>query len=199
MQGAVLSILHCLLHYVDFNLSANAQQVNNDLLRVIAKYIEGVHWKEALKILKLAVTRSSSLVAPPPPAPPPSSSSSLTGGWTGSDSTTSSFSDSELFLKKELPGRTMEFTYDLSQTPIIGRRHAAGDSRPKDPFTAAAAVTEDAAKIAGNKEEKVGGASSPRRSVSLSSADSSSISCWKRPWLSQVIISSSSCSQILSL
>lgn len=40
MQGAVLSILHCLLHYVDFNLSANAQQVNSDLLRVIAKYIE---------------------------------------------------------------------------------------------------------------------------------------------------------------
>ena len=40
MQGAVLSILHCLLHYVDFNVSANAQQVNADLLRVIAKYIE---------------------------------------------------------------------------------------------------------------------------------------------------------------
>lgn len=40
MQGAVLNILHCLLHYVDFNLSANAQQVNTDLLRVIAKYIE---------------------------------------------------------------------------------------------------------------------------------------------------------------
>lgn len=40
MQGAVLSILHCLLHYVDFNLSSNAQQVNADLLRVIAKYIE---------------------------------------------------------------------------------------------------------------------------------------------------------------
>ena len=39
MQGAVLSILHCLLHYVDFNLS-NAQQVNSDLLRVIAKNIE---------------------------------------------------------------------------------------------------------------------------------------------------------------
>jgi hypothetical protein len=40
MQGAVLSILHCLLHYVDFNVSSNAQQVNADLLRVIAKYIE---------------------------------------------------------------------------------------------------------------------------------------------------------------
>ena len=44
MQGAVLSILHCLLHYVDFNLSANAQQVNVDLLRVIAKHIEVVEF-----------------------------------------------------------------------------------------------------------------------------------------------------------
>ncbi|XP_046454255.1 protein furry-like isoform X2 [Daphnia pulex] len=180
MQGAVLSILHCLLHYVDFNLSSNAQQVNADLLRVIAKYIEGAHWKEALKILKLAVTRSSSLVAPPSSASGPSS------GW-GSDSNASSFSDSELFVKKELPGRTMEFTYDLSQTPIIGRRHAgltAESYRPKDPFTSA---SEADTKVSASKEEKGtgNGASSPRRSVSLSSADSSSISGWKRPWLSQ--------------
>ena len=83
----------------------------------------------------------------------------------------------------------MEFTYDLSQTPIIGRRHAGPASesyRPKDPF---ASATESDTKIASNKEEKAtgNGASSPRRSVSLSSADSSSISGWKRPWLSQVI------------
>lgn len=80
----------------------------------------------------------------------------------------------------------MEFTFDLSQTPIIGRRQAganAGESpRPKDPFTAANEVD---VKVA-PKEEKSMGASSPRRSVSLSSADSSSISGWKRPWLSQV-------------
>jgi len=63
---------------------------------------QGVHWKEALKILKLAVTRSSTLVAPPS-----SSASGSTSGW-GSDSTASSFSESELFLKKELPG-----TWDL--------------------------------------------------------------------------------------
>lgn len=55
---------------------------------------QGTHWKEALKILKLAVTRSSSLVAPP---------SNAGSGWC-SDSTASSFSDSELFVKKELPG-----------------------------------------------------------------------------------------------
>lgn len=82
----------------------------------------------------------------------------------------------------------MEFTYDLSQTPIIGRRHHAAESRPKDPFTAAATAGAegDGGKASGSKEDKTGGASSPRRSVSLSSADSSTISCWKRPWLSQV-------------
>ena len=84
----------------------------------------------------------------------------------------------------------MEFTYDLSQTPIIGRRHAgpaAESARPKDPFTSA---TEADTKVAASKEEKAtgNGASSPRRSVSLSSADSSSISGWKRPWLSQVVL-----------
>lgn len=40
MQGAVLNILYCLLHYIDFNVSTNALQVNADLLRVIVKYIE---------------------------------------------------------------------------------------------------------------------------------------------------------------
>lgn len=38
-----MNILHCLLHYVDFNLSSNAQQVNSDLLRVIAKYIDVIN------------------------------------------------------------------------------------------------------------------------------------------------------------
>ena len=68
--------------------------------KFVSLLIKGAHWKEALKILKLAVTRSSSLVAPP-------SSSGSTSGW-GSDSAASSFSDSELFLKKELPGITIK-------------------------------------------------------------------------------------------
>jgi len=86
----------------------------------------------------------------------------------------------------------MEFTYDLSQTPIIGRRHTASsghEGRPKDPFINETDLNSKNPLSGGiNKEEKTtGGTSSPRRSVSLSSADSSSISCWKRPWLSQVL------------
>ena len=72
------------------------------------------HWKEALKILKLAVTRSSTLVAPP-------SSGGIPYHW----ETTSGapFQEADFYFKKELPGRTMEFTFDLSQTPVIARRH----------------------------------------------------------------------------
>lgn len=49
----------------------------------------------------------------------------MVSAW-DSVSTTSSVaftSESEFSFKKELPGRTMEFTFDVSQTPIIGRKH----------------------------------------------------------------------------
>ena len=66
-----------------------------DLLRAVSKFVETVHWKEALKILKLAVTRSSTLVAPP------SSSSSLS---THSSShlweAHTSFAEAEVYFKK---------------------------------------------------------------------------------------------------
>ena len=38
-------------------MSAATQTINSDLLRTVARFVETVHWKEALKILKLAVTR----------------------------------------------------------------------------------------------------------------------------------------------
>ncbi|XP_021940399.1 protein furry [Zootermopsis nevadensis] len=156
VQLPVLSIIHSMLHYVDL-ASAAAQPINADLLRVIAKYIEGVHYKEALKILKLVVTRSSTLVAPPTSLHPPHWEASAT-------SLHPSFTDSETFTKKELPGRTMDFTFDLSQTPVIGRRFLVRTDE---------------------KGPSSGSAASPRRSVSLSPADSASIAGWKRPWMSQ--------------
>ncbi|XP_014285726.3 protein furry isoform X3 [Halyomorpha halys] len=153
VQLPVLSIIHCMLHYVDLALPG-AQTLYADLLKVISKYIEGSHWKEALKVLKLVVTRSSTLVAPP-----------LTSHHTHWEpSPHLSFTDVELFTKKELPGRTMDFTFDVTKTPLIGLR----------------------AKAKG-KEEGIEEASnsSPRRSVSLSPADSLSVPGWKRPWISQ--------------
>ncbi|PNF32075.1 hypothetical protein B7P43_G05726 [Cryptotermes secundus] len=156
VQLPVLSIIHCMLHYVDL-ASAASQPINADLLRVIAKYIEGAHYKEALKILKLVVTRSSTLVAPPTSLHAPHWETSAT-------SPHPSFTDSEIFTKKELPGRTMDFTFDLSQTPVIGRRFLVK---------------------ADEKGPSGGSAASPRRSLSLSPADNASIAGWKRPWMSQ--------------
>ncbi|XP_047109734.1 protein furry [Schistocerca piceifrons] len=157
IQLPILGIIHCMLHYVDL-ASAAVQLINADLLRVIAKYIEGPHYKEALKILKLVVTRSSTLVAPPTALHPPH--------WENSaNSPHPSFADGEIFTKKELPGRTMEFTFDLSQTPIIGRRFLT--------------------KIEEKNSQGEGAASSPRRSVSLSPADNTGVAGWKRPWMSQ--------------
>ncbi|KAK6628770.1 hypothetical protein RUM43_002586 [Polyplax serrata] len=148
LQQPVLSIIHCMLHYIDLASSA-AQPINADLLRVIAKYVGCSQWKEALKILKLVVTRSSTLVAP----------SAIHSHLESALSPHPSFSENEIFMKKELPGRTMEFTFDLSQTPVIGRRFIP------------------------RKEEK--SSVSPRRSVSLSPADGGNITGWKRPWMCQ--------------
>ncbi|XP_011494859.1 PREDICTED: protein furry [Ceratosolen solmsi marchali] len=149
----ILSIIHCMLHYMDIS-SQGAQATNTELLRVISKYIEGPYWKESLKILKLVVTRSSTLVAPPTNIHASTWESSIA-------SPHPSFNDNEIFTKKELPGRTMDFTFDLSQTPVIGKRWL----------------------IRQINEEK--NATLLQRSISLSPADNGPISGWKRPWMSQ--------------
>lgn len=157
LQLPILNIIHCILHYVDL-ASPAAQPINTDLLRVIVKYIEGIYWREALKILKLVVTRSSSLVAPP---------ISVHTTWDSSPNPAihPSFNEDNLFARKELPGRTMEFTFDVSQTPVIGRRFF---SKTEEGTSLNPVVT-------------------PRRSCSLSPADVLPQTGWKRPWMSQVI------------
>lgn len=61
----------------------------------------------------------------------------------------------------------MDFTFDVSQTPVIGRRFL---SKSDDNNLASKAVA------------------SPRRSCSLSPADTTPLSGWKRPWMSQVYL-----------
>lgn len=74
-------------------------------------FLQGNLWKESLDILKMAVSHSSHLDTPPPR---PASSV-----WTAYDS---SWSAEAMMIKKDLPGRTLDFTFDLSTTPVIGRR-----------------------------------------------------------------------------
>lgn len=136
-----------------------------------------------------------------------------------------------MFCKKELAGRTMEFTFDVSQTPLIGRRillkteeptsgsaaSATGSSSLNSTLTNATTVTVAPAQQAGAQLQQqrahgnvsaigasaaatqqhqqqqhgiglgsvVGTPNSPRRSASLSPADTVPLSGWKRPWMSQ--------------
>ena len=43
---------------------SSTNSINFDLLRTVSKLVETQHWKQALQILELAVTRSSTLTAP---------------------------------------------------------------------------------------------------------------------------------------
>lgn len=113
VQVPVLNVIHCMLHYIDLS-SQHAQPISTDLIRVIAKYLDvsisqvfdlvffhskshsyfiltfqNPYWKDALKILKLVVTRSSTLQVVPQGSP---------GGT--SHHYYGSFSDSEVFCKK---------------------------------------------------------------------------------------------------
>ncbi|KAB7503185.1 Protein furry [Armadillidium nasatum] len=171
IQNPILNILHCMLHYIDVNATA-AQLINGDLLRVVAKYIESSHWKEALRILKLAVSRSSSLVVPP--------AASQSSYWEQH-----TFTDLEAHFKKELPGRTMEFTFDVTQTPIIGRRFLTRSNQSvAQSITSSEVFNRDQGAVSdralGDKDPV-----SPQRSLSFSAADTAQITGWKRPWLSQ--------------
>ncbi|XP_037037722.1 protein furry isoform X7 [Bradysia coprophila] len=164
VQVPVLNVLHCMLHYIDLS-SPQAQPISGDLLRVIAKYLDNSYWKEALKILKLVVTRSSSLQVVP------QGTSGTSQNYHGS------FSDSEVFCKKELAGRTMDFTFDVSQTPLIGRRILLkSDSSSNQNLNRGGQTI---------YLSHHGTPNSPRRSASLSPADAATLSGWKRPWMSQ--------------
>lgn len=150
----MLNVLYCILLYMD--IQSAAQTINADLLRAIARHVEGSQWKDVLKILKHVVTRSSSLAAPP----------TLSGVTTAdciSIASSTSFAESEFSAKRELPGRTIDFTFDLSVTPVVGLNPDTETGEPK--------------------EEK----SSPRRSLSHnhSFSENGSLGGWRRPWLSQ--------------
>ncbi|XP_055323770.1 protein furry isoform X11 [Sitodiplosis mosellana] len=168
VQVPVLNIIHCMLHYIDLS-SPHAQPISSDLIRVIAKYLDNSYWKDALKILKLVVTRSSTLQVVPQGSP---------GGT--SHHYYGSFSDSEVFCKKELAGRTMDFTFDVAQTPLIGRRILL-----KSETGSTQNINRNNGQAIHLNHNISGTPNSPRRSASLSPADTAPLSGWKRPWLSQ--------------
>ncbi|KAK6976868.1 protein furry, partial [Biomphalaria glabrata] len=144
-QTSCLQILYCMVHYLDI-ASAPSSFLNLELFHSINKHVQTNNWREALKILKLAVTRSSTLATPPPSV----QSSVISNDLTVFPAHTS-FAEAESLTKfsKELPGRTLDFTIDLSRTPIIGRKffspdnfkQSPPDDKDKPPSTSGSAVS----------------------------------------------------------
>ncbi|XP_075901775.1 protein furry homolog-like isoform X4 [Nelusetta ayraudi] len=118
MQQSLLQIIYSLLSHIDLS-AAPVKQFNLEIMKVIGKYVQSPHWKEAQNILKLVVSRSASLVVP--------------DDVQRSYSTESCGSPEIAFTRifnnssKELPGKTLDFHFDISETPIIG--HKYGDQR----------------------------------------------------------------------
>lgn len=69
--------------------------------------VQSAQWREALKILKLCVTRSSTLAAPPPSTRRETMSSSYTSSFMHDSpiSAHTSFAEADISFKKELPGK----------------------------------------------------------------------------------------------
>ncbi|XP_030634018.1 protein furry homolog [Chanos chanos] len=107
MQQTLLQIIYSLLSQMDLR-GIQAKSFNVEVLKTIEKFVQTVHWKEALNILKLVVSRSASLVSP-----------SYTSG-TFSQVNISRVWDGST---KALPGKTLDFHFDISETPVIGRRY----------------------------------------------------------------------------
>uniref|UniRef100_A0A8C5MCH2 FRY like transcription coactivator n=1 Tax=Leptobrachium leishanense TaxID=445787 RepID=A0A8C5MCH2_9ANUR len=163
MQQSLLQIIYSLLSHVDLS-AAPVKQFNLEIIKIIGKYVQSAYWKEALNILKLVVSRSASLVVP-------NDAPKSYGGGGGGDMGSPEISFVKIFncASKELPGKTLDFHFDISETPIIGQKYgdqhsAAGrNGKPK-----VIAVT---------------------RSTSSTSSGSNSNALvpvsWKRPQLSQ--------------
>lgn len=135
-------------------------------------------WKESLNILKLVVSNSSQIHDDVPREDgsqssrssiyfqPRASVASLLSvapklPW-GSSLTLadSSWSVTAPSFRKELPGRTLQFTYDVTTTPLIGAKFDRGSKE----------VLND------GRSDESGGPSSTQ------------VSCWRRPHGSQVYI-----------
>lgn len=76
----------------------------------------------------------------------------------------------------------MEFTFDVKQTPLIGKNmHMKSETDKYDDMSRF--VLQDVVALQSSANQS---SNSPKRSSSLSPADNAAIG-WKRPWMSQVL------------
>uniref|UniRef100_A0AAX7VAW4 Furry homolog b (Drosophila) n=1 Tax=Astatotilapia calliptera TaxID=8154 RepID=A0AAX7VAW4_ASTCA len=156
MQQSLLQIIYCLLSHMDLT-AVQVKQFNADVLKTIEKFVQVIHWKDALNILKLVVSRSASLVHP-------------VYGHTQGDLSNLEVSRVWDGSAKALPGKTLDFTFDISETPVIGRRF-------------------DELQGSGGREGKARAMAVTRSTSSTSSGSNSNTILvpvsWRRPQLSQ--------------
>ncbi|XP_051719028.1 protein furry homolog isoform X13 [Ctenopharyngodon idella] len=115
MQQTLLQIIYSLLSHMDLS-GIQAKLFNMEVLTTIEKFVQTAHWKEALNILKLVVSRSASLVSPSSPQ---------------SNASTVDVRRAWDTPSKALPGKTLDFHFDISETPVIGRRYDELHSSPR--------------------------------------------------------------------
>ncbi|MCI4386103.1 hypothetical protein PGIGA_G00058350 [Pangasianodon gigas] len=157
MQQSLLQMIYSLLTHMELS-SIQAKSFNTDVLNTIEKFVQTAHWKEALNILKLVVSRSASLVLPSSPSSSSVSHVDVSRVWDAAS--------------KALPGKTLDFHFDISETPLIGRRYDELHGSP-------------------GRDEKVGGMVVVTRSTSSTSSGSNNTNhvlvpvSWKRPQSSQ--------------
>ncbi|XP_029606709.1 protein furry homolog-like isoform X4 [Salmo trutta] len=118
MQQSLLQIIYSLLSHIDLS-AAPVKQFNLEIMKIIGKYVQSPYWKEAQNILKLVVSRSASLVLP----------DEVQRSYSSESSGSPEIAFTRIFnnSSKELPGKTLDFHFDISETPIIG--HKYGDQR----------------------------------------------------------------------
>ncbi|XP_058655454.1 protein furry homolog isoform X2 [Onychostoma macrolepis] len=115
MQQTLLQIIYSLLSHMDLS-GIQAKLFNMEVSTTIEKFVQTAHWKEALNILKLVVSRSASLVSPSSPQ---------------SNASTVDVRRVWDTPSKALPGKTLDFHFDISETPVIGRRYDELHASPR--------------------------------------------------------------------
>ncbi|XP_062869920.1 protein furry homolog isoform X3 [Trichomycterus rosablanca] len=155
MQQPLLQIIYSLLSHMDL-AAIQVKAFNVEVLKTIEKFVHTAHWKEALNVLKLVVSRSASLSLPSYSHGDLANLEVSRMMWDGSS--------------KALPGKTLEFHFDISETPLIGRRY-------------------DELQSSGGRDRKARAIAVTRSTSSTSSSSSSNhvlvpVS-WKKPQSSQ--------------
>lgn len=108
LQSCILICLTALLNYIDFGDQKSWSFINEELLRVVLKYINTPLWSETLDLIRLVVSKSSSLQSKSTISPRVSMNEASNVPMTQVPVLSHSF-----YSKKELPGRTLDFEFDF--------------------------------------------------------------------------------------